>query len=918
MTDETSKADYDDTRIPSHAEEKKEEHSGDCPRSNGLHAVTENARQLCVPLQPEASSVKRRSRHNPLVACFHLTVHGILFLISLAFAAIYCLRIIHDDYFVTIVQRARRTDEDLKEEYTYYERDCNVVDITATREEASQLIVKPGDAAISKMMTHGAIMIPQLLPDSMIQELREFVVWKNNAVKGTAAEYPVTEGEHRISYGIEATEHPTVVKALKSIHDNYQLKKILEELVGKNPALTEVTAITAQYGSDYQPWHPDVKPDGNGVQFGRTYSHSYSLFIPLQNTTGEMGATDLCPGTHYCANWIDAQCEQRKIGLHEIREEGVWRAGDAVLFNQQVWHRGTEHTDPNSQDRMVFIMSFIGRPSDTRQLARGTYFHMKWNMWGHTWQDMADAVTSMAHPYNILRCLHLWKPSGRQWGYDLFTSAALRIANNQLGCEPEDLQIFLDVLEKNGFPAWLDGPIDLHHREAWGIYFRETITNIFNFLLKVNCVAIAVYSFVVLVAAVRTKNEVTSVSRVLFRGFIRLCRTYGSVIGLTLFIVHTIRSSPWAVEISSGKTFMRPFPSVDSIWRDDPAVSKGPTTVPMRYDVLVGTRLASKTIGAYSRWHDFHPGNNRFMEYVTNVGGIMYRSYETGLPTLFHETMIDSAIEMNQRENGRFLQQDYRTGDWILMSESETREYVALRLRLGANTFLAALKQELEYLIGDYRFGILRGTALSRISQSYIQEVEQTLFKPLPRVDYSETPKSRLLASATSSNNTSTRFRTPSTFVVTSPSHEKKSQDPRTAQSRYWRTFEKEDLPDLRPLAEVLVRFDFEDGGKELIPATVLRISWDGQAEIAFYGVTAYDFDYNPTMWVTVDKLVPRPQPVAGLPVRGNFLQGGDYFPGTIQLVRPTAQANILYDDGDYEEGVHSDFYETVSEFAVE
>jgi hypothetical protein len=121
----------------------------------------------------------------------------------------------------------------------------------------------------------------------------------------------------------------------------------------------------------------------------------------------------------------------------------------------------------------------------------------------------------------------------------------------------------------------------------------------------------------------------------------------------------------------------------------------------------------------------------------------------------------------------------------------------------------------------------------------------------------------------------------------------------------------------LRPLAEVLVRVEFEDG-EELIPATVLHISWDGQAEIAFYGVTAYDFDSNPTMWVTVDKLVPRTRPIAGLPVRGNFLRGGDYFPGTIQRVRPTAQANILYDDGDYEEGVYSDFYETVSKFAVE
>lgn len=897
--------------MSSYDEEKKEEHAtSECHQADEQHLQNKKTHQHEVSEPIQKCNMKRKERFNPLMACFRFSVHSILFLLCLALGAVYCLRIVHDDYFVTIVQRARRTNEDLKHEYTYYERQCSVLDVTATREEASQLIVKPEDAAIPKMMTHGAVMIPQLLPDSMIQEMRDFVVWKNNVVRGTDAEYPVTEGEFRISYGIEATEHPTVIKALKAIHDNSQLKKILEELVGKNPALTELTAITAMYGSDYQPWHPDVKPDGNGVQFGKTYSHSYSLFIPLQNTTGAMGATDLCPGTHYCANWIDAQCEQRKIGLHEIHEDDVWRAGDAVLLNQQVWHRGTQHSDPNSGDRLLFIMSFIGRPSDTRQLARGTYFHMKWNMWGHTWQDMADAVKSMAHPFNILRCLHIWKPEGRQWGYDLLTSAALRIANNQLGCEPEDLQIFVEALKKMNFPPWLHGTIDFHHRKAWQIYFRETITNVFNFLLKVNCVAIIAYLIGAMISAARVKKDGISGLRVLFASFARLFSTYAFVVALTFYIVHTIRSSPWAIEISSGNTLMRPFPPINDIWRDDPAVSNGPTTVPMRYDVLVGTRLASKTIGAYSRWHDFHPGNARFMEHVANRGGVLYRSYEMGLPSHFCETMIDSAIAVNKRENGRFLQQDYRTGDWILMSESESRRYVALRLRVGSHTLWASLRQELEYMLGEYRFGLLRGTSLSRVSQSYIQEVERLLFRQVPSADQSAAMQKRLGPSVTSSKSLSSSFLQISRLVAINASHEEHKHVLRTPQSPYWRAFEKEDLPDVRPLAEVFATFQFEDGVDELIPATVLQVTSDGEAEIALYGEMAYDFDDDPTLWLSIDEIVPRHQPVAGMPVRGNFLQRGDYFPGRIQRVLPNAQVNIIYDDGDYEEGVHRGFYE--------
>jgi hypothetical protein len=221
-----------------------------------------------------------------------------------------------------------------------------------------------------------------LLSNETVEELRKFIVAKNAIVKGTPAEFPVSQGFRRVSYGIDATEDPAVIRALKEIHDNVDLQYLLEGLLGENPALTEITAITASYGCQAQAWHPDVKPDGNGVMFGRTYSHSYSLFMPLQDTTGEMGATDLCPGTHYCAGMdLQALCEEEKIGMHQVSGQGYWPAGSAALLNQQVWHRGGEHDDEEAEDRVVFIVSFLARPNDTRQLSRGTYFHMKWNMW---------------------------------------------------------------------------------------------------------------------------------------------------------------------------------------------------------------------------------------------------------------------------------------------------------------------------------------------------------------------------------------------------------------------------------------------------------------------------------------------------------------------------------------------------------
>jgi hypothetical protein len=327
--------------------------------------------------------------------------HLVLMMAFAALATSYGLRSVHRDYFVPMVERALRTDEHLMEEFTYYARQCTAQDITVQFDEDMKELIIGSSSSINntnndatsssalssspleRIMKHGALVFPQLLQPDTITHLRQFVVDKNAAVRGTEAEYPVSQGYNRISYGIEGGEDPAVVRALKEIHDHAELKQLLQGLVGRDPAVTEVTAITASYGCPHQVWHADVKQDGNALQWSRTYSHSYSLFIPLQDTTSEMGPTDLCPGTHYCADALYQLCEESKIGLNEIvpENDGIWKAGDAALLNQQVWHRGTEHNSPDAPDRIVFIVSFIGRPNDTRQLSRGTYFHQKWNMW---------------------------------------------------------------------------------------------------------------------------------------------------------------------------------------------------------------------------------------------------------------------------------------------------------------------------------------------------------------------------------------------------------------------------------------------------------------------------------------------------------------------------------------------------------
>jgi hypothetical protein len=195
-------------------------------------------------------------------------------------------------------------------------------------------------------MKHGGVMMSDILSEKTIHELRIFIQRKNVQVKGTPAEFPMTQKKYRTSFGIEPNDDPSVVRALKEIHHHPIFGPTIQTMLGDdNPALSEITAITVKAGAGSQNWHSDVNSDGNGLMYGRTYSHSYSLFIPLQNTTAKQGPTDLCPGTHYCADdGLTALCHEHRIGLHEIRptsssaaveEEKIWKRGDGFIINQQ-------------------------------------------------------------------------------------------------------------------------------------------------------------------------------------------------------------------------------------------------------------------------------------------------------------------------------------------------------------------------------------------------------------------------------------------------------------------------------------------------------------------------------------------------------------------------------------------------------
>ena len=501
----------------------------------------------------------------------------------------------------------------------------------------------------------------------------------------------------------------------------------------------------------------------------------------------------------------------------------------------------------------------------------------------------------MAWPYNVLRCLHIWKPNDRSWGYDLIMATAMRVANGQPGCEPEELRGFLHVLNQIKFPKWLDGTIDMDRDDAWPIYISETIDNIYSFMVKVNKGISAAYLGLVLLAAVIVqRRHRTGGFRVLYSSSLGVIITHSIIIGITMWFMANFRNSEWAVGISSGNTLRRPFPNQNEVWVDDPTVTHGLSVMPTRRDVLVGTRLASKTIGAYSRWLDFHPGNEAFLADVDKmmmkssrgVGGrSLYKSYELGLPPAFHRGVLQSMIDNIAEFEGRFLQQDYRTGVWRLMNKDETREYVRLMLVAGTFGISSEIKREIDFLLGKYRFESLRGTSLARLSQIHLHDLTKLLFGTLPKEPQQQAQK-RWAA-----------LTIPSPLLPATCINDD-SHNPLTPMSSRWTDFQVRTMADIRIGSKVL--YDYY---KKKIPATVIDMNQDEETfEIAFPSEITYRLGMGKSN-VPRAMLSKVPPPIQGANVLANYRGEGEWFPAYISQVHPSGM-DIKYDDGDFERSV--------------
>jgi hypothetical protein len=299
----------------------------------------------------------------------------------------------------------------------------------------------------------------------------------------------------RWSFAFSAQDHPIISKALQQIAKNDKLVDVLEMFLGKDPSIIKMQTITQRYKAEHQGWHSDVKPEMSYKSHARNFMNHFSLLIPLQDTTDSMGQTGICPGTHYCTSVEDFEigCRQIFSWKRGDNNQMLWLAGDAVLMNQNIFHRGWKHSDKKGGDRVIIVITFTSRPRfsdgkiqqqhplsaplpsklsskrpngntvissvDAKNFPNQSWEdEIKKNMYpesrvlslgtpltsfGHTLYDMKDSRSSKSTFLNFLRYFGIYKSPEASWGWNYINSVFSRISAESHKFKREDLSGWL-------------------------------------------------------------------------------------------------------------------------------------------------------------------------------------------------------------------------------------------------------------------------------------------------------------------------------------------------------------------------------------------------------------------------------------------------------------------------------------------
>ena len=142
---------------------------------------------------------------------------------------------------------------ELDTDVTYYDRQCTVEDIST--KNCNDLIVtekNSGAEAADTMMTHGAVVMKDILSADTAAELRNYLE-SRHAIK---EELPFMENFFdeigRLSLGLGVSDHPIIGRALEEVGNHRVLKTTIEGILGRDPAIVEISTLTTLYRAGSQ------------------------------------------------------------------------------------------------------------------------------------------------------------------------------------------------------------------------------------------------------------------------------------------------------------------------------------------------------------------------------------------------------------------------------------------------------------------------------------------------------------------------------------------------------------------------------------------------------------------------------------------------------------------------------------------
>lgn len=627
----------------------------------------------------------------------------------------FVLEKVMNDYFIPQMEFHRWFSENEAQEYTYFFRQCNASDITAT--DPSELVFTDemsSHDALNLFNTHGSIMFPQVISPETAAELRAFILEENSKNKDLVS---IFNAENRWSFEIQINHHPSVAKAAKEILSNQRMVAAIEKIVGKNPAVIEFTAITVAPGAAVQPWHTDSGPAAN--RYSRSFFPAVSLFTPLQNTTRAMGATDLCPGSHMCSEDTMAACHTH--GISTAGKDDNWPVGWAALTSQQTFHRGPAHVDPDAPYRVMFYFTFSPRPrfgptqTETRTLARGGTYGAFWQQWGHTLRDYAEPEKHMMNlPLRLLRTWGIYKPRGTQWGLDYSTLMACGIPTDVWKFEREDLEKMMKLGGMPLLPRFLQADIasendeedDVDHddeedeeeehgeQKVWLDFLKKTLllcrraaqsSYVANLVAYATCMAGALLA--------QFNYQFSRASR----GIRWLALLHVTVLLLSWEYLDFVSNTSWARNIKAGRLF--------EVSHDTHMAPDLPGTNPTVKDILLLDDMRSDFLASWSTVLDsFNPGNRAFGKLVRDSSQGF-----TSLPQALQVNLCSSVLRWS-REQGRRVLVKNKKLHWAVADISSAIRFCHKEMMKESHPYLREIINQIDYLLAETKFGYWRNT----------------------------------------------------------------------------------------------------------------------------------------------------------------------------------------------------------------